>query len=88
MEAVSDKLSEATLFLMLLVAFLSHKLRWRDSTFTLLLAPALVPAIVGKVLVLLSSEPKIPLFLFLYSAVALALLVWGLCERQSERVNG
>ena len=88
MESISERLSEATLLLILGITFFAHKLRWRDSSYTLALVPCLLPAIVGKGLIYWGPEPKVPLFLFLYCAVAATLLVWGLCERQAERING
>jgi hypothetical protein len=88
MDALSDRLSDATLFFVLLIVFLSYKLRWRDSSMMLLLVPAFAPAIIGKILMQMEEQPPPPVFLILYIVVAVGVLIWGLFDRHWERHNG
>ena len=78
----SEEWSQVTFFLILAICFLAYKLQWKESTGSFALAGAMLFGALGKLFVLVGPEPKFPLFLFLYSGVAVALFALGFYEKR------
>lgn len=80
-----DGWSDAALFLILLVVFLAHKLRWKESSFDFAMCGVMSVGAFGKFLVLIGPAPKIPLFLTLYLLLMLVFIVMGIYDLRKEQ---
>ena len=85
LENNGERMSEGILILILLVCFLAHKLRWKDSTLLFSMSGVTALGSLSNVFVFLGPEPKVPVFLVVYSLTAITCLVWGLKDLSRER---